>query len=174
MKISIVKQNGFSLVEVMFTLTIAVIVIGIGAPSFNDFIQQTRLILATNSLHSAINLTRSEAIKRNGRVDLVSINGNWKNGWEIKSANTIISTHEALHPTISISSGFFDNSTQYIAYNGTGRTRTNVSSKQPQAGTISIKVNKSVRRIKIDFLGRARVCNPAEEKLTCTTGPNEK
>src|SRR4051812_32932158 len=65
------KAAGFSIVELMVVLLIAGILLAIGIPSFQATIQNHRLITATNALFMAVNLTRSEAIHRGIRVDLV-------------------------------------------------------------------------------------------------------
>ena len=159
---------GYTLFELIITLAIITIVLAPGIPQFSDFLKKTRLTLASNTMHAAINLTRSEAIKRNCRVDLAPSDGRyWEKGWAIfidnnnnqrpDEGDTLINTHEALHSDIIITTSFTDTTKHYIAYNGSGRTQTNAGSQQVQAGTISLTLNDYVHRIHIDFLGRARM-----------------
>lgn len=61
---------GFSLIEVMITVAILSIVLFIGIPGFNTLFDSARERAATSSLASAINLARSEAIKRNGSFEV--------------------------------------------------------------------------------------------------------
>lgn len=162
------QQTGFTLTEFLITLSIAAILITLVAPSFNNLIQQARLTIATNELISAINLTRIEAIKRNGRVDLIAHDSNWKNGWIITANDQTIFHHEALHKDINVDSNFTSNTKAYIAYNGSGRTRTDANSYTSQSGSIRLSIGKYSRLIVVNFLGRVRVCNPITETArTC-------
>lgn len=155
---------GFTLVELLVTLAIAIILIGLAVPSFINFLQQIRLSTIVNELHNAINLTRTEAIKRNGKVDLIAVNGKWENGWVIKNReNEQILSHEPLHKDFNVNGKFTDGE-QHIAYNGTGRTRTKSSTNTSQFGHIQISIGDNSRLIVVNFLGRVRVCNPVIDR----------
>ena len=160
--------HGFTLAELIIGISIIVLVLVTGIPQFSGILSRTRLRLATNALHQAINTTRSEAITCNCRVDLVPVDGRyWENGWTVfidnnnnhqfDATETLIVSHEALNPGISITTRFTDANTHYIAYNGTGRTQTNASSQQTQTGTFALSTGEYTHRIHVDFLGRARV-----------------
>jgi type IV fimbrial biogenesis protein FimT len=167
------NRDGFTLVELLVTLTIACLLLGLAVPNFVHFLQQIQLSTAVSGLRSAINLTRSEAIKRNGKVDLVAVNGNWANGWIIKSAeNDQILSHEALDKDFNISAKFTDGD-QHISYNGSGHSRTKKGTSTPQSGHIQISIGKNSRLIVINFLGRVRVCNPANEPNCVTNSSDE-
>lgn len=155
------KLSGFTLIELTITLFIAITLIAFVVPSFSEFTQQTRLTMATHDLHSAMNLARTEAIKRNGRVDLIANDGNWRNGWKIVAEDEQLYNHEPLHKDISVRSTFLDKTKQYIAYNGTGRTRSDKSTEAPMSGTISLSIGKHSRILAVNFMGRVRACNPA-------------
>lgn len=81
------KNKGFTLVELMITLAIAAILVGLAAPSFNDLIKDSRLTTQINSLTASLNFARSEAIKRAITVtvcksdDGEECGGNWNQGW---------------------------------------------------------------------------------------------
>jgi len=155
--------SGFTLIELMVTLTVVIILSALAGPSFNNLIRQLRLSQASSELHAAINFTRSEAIRRNGLVDLVAIQGDWKNGWIISSAeNRQIMTHPRLHRDVNINAKFTDG-LQHIAYNGNGRSR-GKSSTASQSGHIYLSLGDHARLITVNFLGRARSCNPAHDK----------
>jgi type IV fimbrial biogenesis protein FimT len=169
------QQLGFTLPELIVTLAIAAILMTLVVPAFTNFTQQTRLIVTTNELVSAMNLARMEAIKRNGRVDLIAHNGSWKNGWKITADNQIIFNHEALHEDIRIDSTFPNKTKPYIAYSGTGRTRTDANSHAALSGTLRISIGDHVRLIVVNFLGRIRTCNPATEaKNKCSSAALEE
>jgi len=63
------RQNrGFTLVELLVTLMVMGIVLGLGVPAFNDFIATNRMSAAVNDLVTALHIARSEAVKRRANV----------------------------------------------------------------------------------------------------------
>lgn len=169
---------GFSAVELMVSLAVAMILLGIGIPSFSSLITNLRIAVAARDFLAAINLTRSEAIQRSTRVDMVPADGrNWKSGWVVfvddngnlqpDPSEPIIFSHGPAPERLGIESNFTDDTARYIAYTAAGRTRTHRNGQQPQSGTVTFSLDRQVRKIKINFLGRARVCNPADEPSGC-------
>lgn len=82
------KEDGFTLIELMVTLVIAAIVLGLGVPSFSNLIKNNRLTAAANDYIAAVNLARSEAIHRGARVNIEAlvpgVAGNeWGGGWKV-------------------------------------------------------------------------------------------
>lgn len=83
------RSHGFTLIELMITLSIAAIVLALGVPSFQEMMRNNRAATHMNEFTSALNLARSEAIKRGQRVALCpSINqtsctgaSDWEDGW---------------------------------------------------------------------------------------------
>jgi type IV fimbrial biogenesis protein FimT len=172
------RIGGFTLVELMMVLAIAIILMTLAVPSFSTVLQKQRIGTTVNDFFAAINLARSEAIQRGTRVDLVPTDGvDWGKGWTIfidknnnqkpDAGEKIIFTHGPVPDGITIKSALTDSNVQYLAYNGTGRSRTNANSQTPQTGSFSFNLDKQVRRIKINFLGRARTCDPVLEPASC-------
>jgi type IV fimbrial biogenesis protein FimT len=84
------KQSGFTLPELMVTVAVAAILLGLAVPSFRETVISNRLTAATNEFMAAVNFARSEAIKRNETVILCktgtgtscNVGGNkWEIGW---------------------------------------------------------------------------------------------
>ncbi len=63
-------NSGFTLIELIVTLTIAAILLALAAPSMTSFIRRDRLVTQGNELVADLSLARSEAIKRGFRVTL--------------------------------------------------------------------------------------------------------
>ena len=177
-RIGAIAMRGFSAVELMVTLAVAGILLGIGIPAFAALIANQQIATAVNDFAAAINLTRAEAIRRGGQVNLVPADGrNWKSGWRVfvddndnlrpDPDEQLVFSHDPLPERLTVESDFTDSSTKYLAYNGNGRTRTAHNSQQPQSGTVTFTLGKQVRKIKVNFLGRARMCNPADDPATC-------
>lgn len=174
-----VRGAGFSLIELMVVFAIAAILLGAGVPLLRNLVQNQKIMTAANDFFASINLARSEAIRRGTRVDLVPTDdaGDWAKGWAVfidendnqrpDEDEELIFAHDAVAQGIGIGANLTDSAVQYLAYNGTGRTRTNASSQRTQFGNFTFTLDSQVRKIKLNFLGRARVCNPAVDRNSC-------
>jgi type IV fimbrial biogenesis protein FimT len=81
------RSYGFTMIELMVTLVVLGILLGIGVPSFRVILLNARTSAVANDITSAINLARSEAVKRAQPVtvcpsdDGASCSGEWTDGW---------------------------------------------------------------------------------------------
>ncbi len=75
------RDRGFTLLELMATITILAILLGIGIPSLTAFIQNSRVTSQANGLVSSFHLARSEAIKRGAQVRVTALPGGFEAGW---------------------------------------------------------------------------------------------
>ena len=64
--------NGFTMVELMITLAVAVILVVIAIPSFQSIILSNRLTTAANEVVDALNVARMEAVKLNANTQFCS------------------------------------------------------------------------------------------------------
>jgi len=88
-------QNGFTLVELMVTLAVAIILLAVSVPLFRSMVSNNALVAQTNAIVTALNLARSEAVKRGAGVAVCpkataavadtdcGSNANWTNGWHV-------------------------------------------------------------------------------------------
>ena len=68
------KNAGFTLIELIATVSIATILASIAVPSFSKMIERNRITTGTNELISSLILARSEALKRSINVSLCASN----------------------------------------------------------------------------------------------------
>jgi type IV fimbrial biogenesis protein FimT len=64
------SQGGFTIIELMVTVIVLAVLLGIGVPNFRDFLRNSRMTAAANDLLTDYNYTRSEAVKRRLPVTL--------------------------------------------------------------------------------------------------------
>ncbi len=177
------RTRGVSLLELMIVLAIAGLVAAAAAPSFRDLLRAQQIRAATGDLHAAIAMTRSQAIARNERVKMMPVDPagtDWSRGWIVfvdrdgdrlpGGGDEIVATHGPLADGISTRFGFSSPAPPYyIAYNGAGRSCRDTNSGAARWGTLSVFLDGEVRRIRINMLGRIRVCDP--ERDSACEGP---
>jgi type IV fimbrial biogenesis protein FimT len=56
--------KGFTLLELMLTITVAGVILGLGAPNMAEFIRNSRMTSAANDVLAALHMARTEAVKR--------------------------------------------------------------------------------------------------------------
>ncbi|HAT31674.1 MAG TPA: type-4 fimbrial pilin related signal peptide protein [Janthinobacterium sp.] len=173
-------RRGFSLTELMVVMAIAAIVLAAAIPNLSGLIARQRLRVATNDLFAALDLTRAQAIARGERVLLMPSEpgGDWSRGWvvfvdrnasvSLDPGDELIFRQGPVGAGISIKAVFSSKQLpSYLAYNGAGRSCSVSNSMAARFGTISVAMGGSVRNIKINMLGRARVCDPEVEPDSC-------
>jgi type IV fimbrial biogenesis protein FimT len=60
--------RGFTLMELMFTIALAAVLMGLGVPAFREFVQNGRLTGAANEMLVTIVAARNEAVRRQAVV----------------------------------------------------------------------------------------------------------
>ncbi len=68
-------KHGFTLIELMVTLAVAIVVLSVGIPVFSTLIANNRAAADSNALVTAIQYARSEAVKRSALVRVCAGNG---------------------------------------------------------------------------------------------------
>ena len=173
-----ISMRGLGLLECMTVLTVTANLISLLRPSFRDLIDTVRVVTAANQLYSAIGHTRSEAMKRGARVDLIPLLAkDFSRGWVVivdSNANHIADAGElivqrssGLPDNLIIKTQLRDNAFPYLAFDPSGRPRSNASSDLPQIGSLLLTVGQKKRKLIMAFLGRVRICDPDKSSSTC-------
>lgn len=99
------RPSGFSIIELMISITIVAILLVIAAPSLRDALLSSKLSAQANNLVASATLARSEAIKRNASTTLcipdstftscaAAAVGGWEQGWIVLSGTTVIARQQ--------------------------------------------------------------------------------
>ncbi|MGA0023068.1 MAG: GspH/FimT family pseudopilin [Burkholderiales bacterium] len=78
--------RGFTLIEALLVIVILAILAAVGVPNLSTFILSQRLKSASFDIFSTLVYARSEAITRNGTVNITPVGGNWSGGWTVTEA----------------------------------------------------------------------------------------
>ena len=159
------KQNGFTMLELLITLSIAVILAAMAIPSMATFIATLQSDNYANSLHQSISLARSESIKRGVNVTVcvrntdgddcsTAVDAAWDDGWLVIEDSTIVLQQAALPSAFTINA---DTSTAFsglsIVYTPLGTTANNGRLVLCRNGV----VDKNTKSIELSLSGAVRV-----------------
>ena len=136
-------QRCFTLIELMIVLTLIAIMAGIGVPGFQTMVQNNRLTTTTNSLLSALQYARSEAVTQRTAVTVSPLNGaDWESGALITKGGIKLRETPPAGTGVTVTG-----SAASIIYQPDGSTT---------AATFSIEDSRpSTRQIKINGIGQA-------------------
>ncbi len=137
--------RGFTLIELMVTIVIVAILLGIAVPEFSTFMKNNRIATAASELLADLALARSEAGKRGQNVTVcISSDGatcagtDWMGGrlvfadggtaGVVDSGDTIIRFSEAKNNGTTMTSENFAN-TGFVRYSASGTVTTGSTNK---------------------------------------------
>jgi len=110
-------QAGFSLYELMVTLTIVGIVLMVGIPNMGAFRQNSRMISTANDLHSSFYLARSEAARAKAFITICAsadsmddpptcdVADEFEDGWIVFVDDNLDGTIDATDGNIAVDAG---------------------------------------------------------------------
>ena len=185
--------RGFTLIELMVTLVIAAVLAMVAVPGLTAYKRNAELTSAINTLLSAVNAARSEAMKRGMKAMVIPADGRyWNKGWIVfvdkdgdqvySEANDIkILTQGPLETYFTVgTTGSASASSPYILFDGSGYSK--LRSGGFSALTLYIRRNdlsgsalyEQTRRLVIAKTGRARTCKPASATdATCAANSTQ-
>ena len=166
------RFQGFTLIELIVTLSIAAILLSVAVPSYQATVVNNRLATDANRLLADLALARSEAVKRGTRVTLCksadgaacTTAGAWQQGWVVfndldNDAILDAGTETILRVTGGLKSGATLTGTgataNYVSYVGSGFSQ--LVAGGFLAGTLTLCRNAHSRLIVLSNTGRARL-----------------
>lgn len=157
------RQTGFTLLELMVTITIASVILGLAIPNLREFIRNNSMSSAANDFMTTIHMARSHAVKLHmptvvcftttPTANLPACDGDGSQGWiafvddisptaaaatdnngQPDAGELVLNRHETLNPiTVRVSPAVND---AYVAFAPTGFARTHAALGVPMDGIV--------------------------------------
>lgn len=142
-------QSGFTLIELVVTITIVGLLASLAIPSMHKLVLTQYVRSGADELQTSLFYARSEAIKRAANVSVVPTGGAWTGGWTVQLASdsTVLRQQNALSTNLASISG------STITYQGNGR----VTSLPAQIVFKTVDTAIPARCVKVDLSGRPGV-----------------
>jgi type IV fimbrial biogenesis protein FimT len=139
--------RGFTLVELLVTISIAAIMLTLAVPSFSTLILNQQVRVSAGDLQTSLFFARSEAIKRAADVAVVPAGGDWKNGWSVQLTDgTVLRSEPALNGQLASMAG------GNVTYRSDGHIPPPVIA--PIVFSVTSNASVTARCIAIDLSGR--------------------
>jgi len=150
-----VHGNGFTLVELLVTLSVVAILLTIAPPFFRELIANQRVQTGAMDLYTGLVRARSEAVKQNLDVTLSSASGgtNWAAGWKIATVSADLDKHGASANVVMTGSA------ATVTYRPSGH----ITATTAPTFAISADGTTAVRCVTVDLSGQ-----PYVTKTTCS------
>lgn len=176
------KIRGFTLIELMVSIAVLAILLGIAAPSFRSMTATSNLRGVSNELITTLAQARSEAIKRGGRVTVCMsadgvaciATGGWEQGWIMFTDDTRVGGSASIDAGETVLRVFPQSSSDivingnmtYVSYGADGLSKT--MSGAFLAGTLQvcntstgIADTERARKLTINNAGRVLITKPS-------------
>lgn len=103
------RVKGFTLIELMITIAILGVIVGLAAPAMGDFLVRQRVSSQASELMLALAFARSEAVKSNSSIAVIPATNSstgWSDGWCVGPESTMTNcAHSTRIRTFSAVSG---------------------------------------------------------------------
>jgi len=169
-EITLDRQNGFTLIELMFAIGLSAMLFGMAAPAMSHLISNSRQTGAINDLISSMHKARSTAVTTNTRVTMCTSDdgdncniSSWQEGWIVFSdrnsdqsldGNETIIASSSLTKNLNIESEQFK---QFMMYRPNGRVmNTSINGNLGEFTFCDSRGSEFAKVLIIDLSGRPR------------------
>lgn len=148
------RAGGFTLVEMLATVSIMAILLSVAVPGMRDLLESQRLRSAAFDLMADLSLARNEALKRGANVTVSPQSGtDWTTGWQVRLAadNSVLRQRSPAGGALTVS-----NAPSSLTYDRNGRLAGGGGTVRVQLDSSALSHDGQKRCVSIDPLGRAR------------------
>jgi len=145
------NARGFTMVELLTVMSILVIILGVMAPSFSEFLAAQQAKGLSYDLTGDLMLARNEALKRNASVTVSRGGAGWEQGWSVVSDGESLSTRNPAAQSVTVTGA-----PATITFDFNGRVSSPAATVR-----ITISSHTSSRCVQLDPSGRARAIHGA-------------
>jgi type IV fimbrial biogenesis protein FimT len=155
------RRQGFSLIELMIAIAILAIVLTLGIPVYNEYMANTQVRNAAESILNGLRVAQAEAVKRNAPVVFVLDKAV---GWQVQDPDTaaVIQKYVLAEGADKVALTGTPGTSTRVTFNGLGR---NTANKDGSAPLTRIDLKPSLAggtrelRVLID-ISNIRLCDP--------------
>jgi type IV fimbrial biogenesis protein FimT len=128
------RARGFTLLEAMIVVAVMAILLALGVPSYQVWIQNLQIRTAAESIVAGMALAKNEAIRRNLNVTLTmdTVPGT---GWKINMADDVdgapLQARSGDEGSRNVDATVLPDGAFRVTFNGLGRIATNVDRSDP-------------------------------------------
>lgn len=168
-------NGGITIIEMMVVVAVAAILLAVGVPNLYEFVVRNRIEAAGNEFVAALNLARSEAIRR-GRMVVIRNNAgnqNWGSGWRMfaddDGDNVMDAGEETIREAVALDSPMTlrstRNSSPFISFRPDGRAKDGLPNVYVFLLCYDGKISAGVNRprswvVVVNEHGRVRLAKP--------------
>ncbi|MDB5985801.1 MAG: Tfp pilus assembly protein FimT [Nevskia sp.] len=165
-----IRNRGFTLLELIVAMAVTTILLTLGLPPFTATLQQNCVVSGANAMLVVLTRARDEAVTRNASVSICKSSdglqcahgsaASWTQGFVtfadpdrdgiLAPTEKVLAVNAPFLPCASLSSSYAN----FVSFNSEGVANSN--------GNFFVKANAApaVNRKVVIFIGRVRICNP--------------
>ena len=182
------KTTGFTLIELIVTIAVFAIAAAMAIPNLNSFIDSNRRAANINTFVSAMNLARSEAVKRNNDISVCVRNDagtdcdaakNWENGWlvfvddgvkgDVNGSDVILRVYDPIFKRttpLDVSFRETEANIKFITYQYKGNTNTIATFRRCDYDAAGNGAVSKARAVIVSLSGRTRLSKDSNDDGT--------
>lgn len=77
------NNKGFTILEMIVSMTVISIMVALASPSFADFVRNNRIYTSSKILNSDVSYAKSEGMRGVGNVVMQGVDNDFNNGWRV-------------------------------------------------------------------------------------------